>query len=144
MTSSTSRKAKRRLIAYAIVTVLVGLFSFIYEFFSHQVYSPFMVYMFTVPLFLGVIPQMIYLFRPKLGPGGDWQSLIHNFSIAVLTTGSALQGILEIYGTTSNLTPYYALVGFFLLLVSTGLWLSGIYNHKSAPARQRLLPARRM
>lgn len=123
MIYSTSNKSKKYLTIYIVVTLLCGIFSFVYEYFSHQVYSNFMVYLFTIPLILGVIPQSIVYAKPKLETNNSWQKIIHNFAIATLISGSILQGIVEIYGTTSSFIIYFFIAGIIFLIVSMSLFI---------------------
>lgn len=125
-------KSLKRLLLYGVITLACGLFSFIYEQHSHQVYSNYMIYLFAVPLALGAFPQLIFVGLPKLDIGGSWQRIIHNFSIATLAIGVLLQGMLEIYGTTSTFVVLYFVVGLGLLMVSIALWLSALSNHKES------------
>lgn len=112
-----------RLFIYIAITLICGLFSYIYEQHSHQVYSNYMVYLFAIPLVLGAIPQFIAVLNLKLNVGGSWIKIIHNFAIATLTIGSLLKGMLEIYGTTSKFIPYYFVIGASLLAVSIAMWM---------------------
>lgn len=82
-----------------------------------------MVYLFAIPLLLGVIPQLIALANPKLSSMGSWQRIIHNFAIATLIVGSILQGVVEIYGTTNGYIVYYFIVGVGLLAAGFILWV---------------------
>ncbi len=112
--------SNKRLAIYAGVTLFCALFSTVYELFSHGVYSPYMVYLFAIPLVLGVIPEALGLLWPRL-IGGAWQRTIHGFAVATLTVGSALMGVLEIYGTTSAFTIYYLVAGIGLLLLAPAM-----------------------
>lgn len=107
---------------YTAITAGCGLVSFIYELFSHGVYSNFMVYLFAIPLFLGVLPELIAQIWPKLAVGSSWQRTVHAFAVATLVVGSLLQGIVEIYGTTNQFIGYYFWAGIGLLFVSLSIW----------------------
>ena len=113
----------KRLLSYGALTILSGIFSITYEYFSHGVYSNYMVYLFTIPLVLGVIPELLTLLFPKLKINNSSQRLTLDFAIATLMIGSTLQGILEIYGTTSVYVIYYLYAGIGLLALSIYLWL---------------------
>lgn len=52
-------KKKTGLTFYTIATVVTLVVGTVYEFFSHQVYSPFMYLLFMIPLVLGVVPNLI-------------------------------------------------------------------------------------
>lgn len=106
---------------YVTVTLLCGLFSSIYEHFSHEVYSVFMVYLFTAPLILGVLPETLGLFLPRLRTKSSWTRLLHHFAVTILTVGCALRGVFEIYGTTNDNVTFYFIAGVGLLIISSGL-----------------------
>jgi len=118
-----SNSVKKPLYIYIAITITCGLFSFIYEHFSHNVYSNFIVYLFVIPLVLGVVPQLVALIYPKLAVGGSWQKTMHNFAIATLTAGAILQGIVEIYGTSTTFTRYYFEIGVALLALGIAMWI---------------------
>lgn len=119
-----SSNSRTRLYIYIAVTVFCGLFSFIYELFSHGVYSNFMVYLFVIPLLLGVVPELVVLLNPNLAArGGSWQPILQAFAVATLIVGSALQGIVEIYGTTNRYIVYYFIVGIGLAIAHLALWV---------------------
>ena len=52
-------KKKTGLTFYTVATVVTLVVGTVYEFFSHQVYSPFMYLLFMIPLVLGVAPNLI-------------------------------------------------------------------------------------
>ncbi|MDN5835678.1 MAG: hypothetical protein L0H36_03515, partial [bacterium] len=82
--------SNKRLIIYIAITLFCGVFSFVYELFSHGIYSMFMVYLFTIPLALGVIPELICKYVPKFRADSAWARLMQNFAVATLATGSTL------------------------------------------------------
>ena len=92
---------------FAAVTALGG---FVYEQFSHGVYSDFMVYAFLPPLVLGSCPLLIRALRGKALPG-CWCVRLYHWGIIALTVGCLFQGALEIYGTTSRLVMGYWIAG---------------------------------
>jgi hypothetical protein len=94
-----------------------------------------MTYLFAIPLVLGALPQAIMLKFPKLHVGGSWQKIMHNFAIATLAVGSLLQGVMEIYGTSSPYIVYYLIIGALLLLVSALMWIN-IYVKKHRRKRR--------
>lgn len=133
--SSIFSSPTRRLYGYLAVTILCGIFSVVYEAFSHQVYSPFMVYLFAIPLVLGVLPEVLAWVWPPFNVHSAWLRLVQDFAVATLTIGSALQGIVEIYGTTTSYTALYLIVGCGLLLASGVMWL--IYYSQPIPSPSR-------
>lgn len=103
---------------YLIFSIFCGIFAFIYEMFSHGVYSNNMIFAFLIPLVMGTI--MFYLIYIT-----NWNKYIdyigynlYNASIATFTIGSIIKGVLEIYGTTNSLINMYFIIGFVLLVIS--------------------------
>lgn len=123
MISCMLSRSKKRLRNYVIIVFVSAVFSIVYEFFSHQVYSNFMIYIFTIPLILGVVVQLVLLMRPNLDVNNPWQRTAQDFAIASLMAGSALQGIVEIYGTTNQYIVFYFVVGLLLLALSFVIWV---------------------
>ena len=107
--------------AYLLSALFCALFGAVYELFSHEVYSCFMICAFLLPLLLGAIPFFLLRMRGKPFPGRA-ADLIHA-GVAALTVGSVLQGVLEIYGTTNPLVKAFWLIGAGLLLIG---WLQAI------------------
>lgn len=68
---------------FAAVTALGG---FVYEQFSHGVYSDFMVYAFLPPLVLGACPLLIRALCGKALPG-RWCVRLYHWGIIALTVG---------------------------------------------------------
>lgn len=106
-----SRKIPLRIARnYLFIAVVCAVIGFVYELFSHGVWSIYMIGAFAVPLVLGTLVNLIIaLFRMKT-PGMAAETL-YACGIATLTLGSLLTGVLEIYGTTNTLLEYYWLVG---------------------------------
>lgn len=114
---------------YLGVAAFCLVFSLIYEYYSHQVYSPYMVFLFSLPLLGGALPfLLLWLWhrRSRTGPATDGDrpypgrlsTNTWHFGLATLTIGCCLRGVLDIYGTTSPLLIIYAGTGGTLLLVS--------------------------
>ena len=116
---------KRNLLGNIAGTVFLALFGAVYELFSHEVYSYFMIYAFAVPLMLGVMPYALLLISRKV-PGRAALNL-WNSGIAALSVGCVFRGVLEIYGTTNSLSVIYPVSG--LLLLTAGL-ITGIVGLK--------------
>lgn len=105
---------------YLLAAAFCGVFSIIYEVFSHGVYSGFMIALFLFPLLGSAAP----LLMARLGTGvPDPQTRsLWGFGWATLAVGSCLHGIFDIYGTTAPLTVVYWPVGIALLLAAAGSW----------------------
>ena len=116
---------KRNLLGNIAGTVFLALFGAVYELFSHEVYSYFMIYAFAVPLMLGVMPYALLLISRKV-PGRAALNL-WNSGIAALSVGCVFRGVLEIYGTTNSFSVIYPVSG--LLLLTAGL-ITGIVGLK--------------
>ena len=116
---------KRNLLGNIAGTVFLAFFGAVYELFSHEVYSYFMIYAFAVPLMLGVMPYALLLISRKV-PGRAALNL-WNSGIAALSVGCVFRGVLEIYGTTNSLSVIYPVSG--LLLLTAGL-ITGIVGLK--------------
>ena len=97
-------------------------FAAVYECFSHQVYSPFMLLAFLFPLLMGVLPYAILSGADSSRCPGVMSRYIYNSGIAALTVGSLFRGILEIYGTTSRLSGVYWAGGALLTAGGVGLY----------------------
>ena len=108
--------------SYLLVTLFCVMFGSIYERFSHEVYSFFMIYAFVFPLAGGVLPFFLLMKHKKAYPSSFAASCYHA-GIATLTTGSLLCGALEIYGTTNVLTTIYWILGAALLFVGISAYL---------------------
>ena len=116
-TSATKKYGKTALI-YLVCSIFLAVFGAVYEHFSFGVYSYFMLYAFAFPLVGGVLPALLFtLYPPKktLWPIAAWP---YRASIATMSMGSVISGVLEIYGTENLLTKWYWYIG-------GGLWVLG-------------------
>ncbi len=113
---------KKYLLGNIAGTLFLALFGAIYEAFSHEVYSYYMIYAFALPLVLGVLPSALLLLRGKLPPRAA--ALLWNYGIAALSVGCVFRGVLEIYGTTNSLRVIYPIAGAALLTAALIVWLS--------------------
>lgn len=102
-------------------SIFLCLFGAVYELFSHDVYSYYMLYAFLFPLLMGVLPNIILIYCKK--SSSLLSSILWKWSIYTLSIGSIVQGILEIYGTTNQLTMLYWLVGIGMALISMIIFL---------------------
>ncbi len=89
--------------------VFLAIFGAVYESFSHEVYSYFMIYAFMVPLVMGACVYMVFLIKNR-DPG--WTAITFwNASISAFALWSVFRGILEIYGTTNAKSSVYPVIG---------------------------------
>lgn len=127
--------SKRALRGYLWCAACCILFAVVYQAFGHGVTSLAMSTMFLWPLFLGVFPVLL------LSKSHDirlawWIRFAHNAGIATLITGGAVTGIIEIYGTTSMLTPLYWYAGGFLTLIGCfGMLAALVKGARKAPKK---------
>ncbi len=111
--------AAQTAIVYLWISLFSAMFGIVYEIFSHQVYSSYMLFAFAFPLLGGALPFLAISFlQGKWYPGVIARNLYHS-GIAALTVGSIVQGVLEIYGTTNDLIRIYW--GGGALLVGLGI-----------------------
>ena len=109
---------------YLYVSVGTLIFSMIYECFSHDVFSPYMVFAVAFPLLGGLLAgELLKKVPPKHLPG-PLSAEIYHCGIATLTVGSIIQGVLEIYGTANPLVLGYLAAGAGLVILSLILWLA--------------------
>jgi len=120
------RKILKIIVTYLLLTLVCLLFSIIYEHFSHGVYSDYMVYMFAIPLFGGVLPFGVIGVVKFLPLPKRLVTNLYNSGIATLTIGSCLSGALAIYGTTSDLILIYWFVGISFLILAMMIYLVNI------------------
>lgn len=102
-----------------MISISCAAFGAVYELFSHEVYSYFMLYAFLFPLIGGTLPFFILACSRVRLPDAIACKLYHA-GIAALTVGSLFTGVLEIYGTTNRLTAVYWIVGAVLAAGGAG------------------------
>lgn len=96
-------KAARR---YLVAALGCGAFALIYAQFSHGVYSPFMTFMFAIPLIGGALPALVaHLAHMAPAPRAARQAWA--LALASLAVASCLHGIFDIAGTASPYLPAY-------------------------------------
>lgn len=99
-------------LVYLLVSLLCVLFGAVYEYYSHEVYSGYMIYAFVFPLAGGVLPFTLMSFSGCRQVPGRLTLNLYNAGIAALTVGSIMKGVMEIYGTTNDILQIYWIVGF--------------------------------
>lgn len=104
---------------YGVVTVITLLFSVIYEYNSHGVYSPHMMGLALYPLVGGVLVFFLLArlerkWSPHWITVGTYQAALLSFLF-----GSLVKGVLDIYGTSSLYARVYWWTGaaFFVFCV---------------------------
>ncbi len=121
--SNKRQKARKAVVTYAGITLFCGLFSFVYEQFSHGVYSSYMICLFLFPLLGGVLPYALLGLVNNLRFPSRASMNLYNFGIATLTVGSCLKGVLDIYGTTSDYMPVYWIAGAVLIALGIVVYI---------------------
>ena len=118
------RDAKR----YFIAALGCVVFSVIYEYFSHSVYSLYMICLFLYPLLLGAVPSLALMQRgavPTEAVRRVWRA-----GVWTLAFGSLMTGVFEIYGSPSPLTVIYWPVGAALLIAGGAMWAAEARRNK--------------
>ena len=119
MYTSVTDAPRRRVLRHAAgelgAALFCGVFGMIYEHFSHEVYSYYMLYAFMFPLAAGLVLVLMAL-RSRL-PARRFLNLFNSAS-ATLALGSIAAGVVEIYGSTNRLLLVYQLAGGILLTAS--------------------------
>lgn len=97
---------------WILVSLLLLLFSTIYEIFSFGVISFSMIFPFLYPLLLGALPTFIIEKN-----GLSKMNRIYIDGVIILTIRSLIVGVLEIYGTDTHFSKYYMIIGLGLILL---------------------------
>lgn len=122
-------KNARALLAAAAFCAVFGA---VYLHFGHGVSSPYMAWLFAIPLAGALAPYALVLpahpgWLPPRAAGTLWRC-----GAATLTVGSCLRGVFDIYGTSAALVGVYAPAGFALCTLAAGACLYG-----ELPARDK-------
>ncbi len=121
------KRAAKTALVYLLVSLFFVLFGAVYEIYSHEVYSYYMLYAFAFPLVGGTLVFNILSFlKLQKYPNAIACNLYHS-GIATLTVGSVVQGVLEIYGTTNTLSDYYWYVGIVLIVIGVIAGIVGCF-----------------
>lgn len=140
-------------IGCAAAAGFLAFFGAVYEHFSHEVYSYYMIYAFAIPLFLGALPygiSALEAYREErrragsrnavggLGTTGSRNAAcglyaagqpdaaamrLWNFALAAFSIGSVMKGVLDIYGTENSLILIYPIAGGILAAASLAAFL---------------------
>lgn len=111
VTDINAKKEAKTALTYLLISIFCVIFGAVYELYSHEVYSYFMIYAFVFPLVGGTLPfSILSLIHTRKYPCTLVRNLLHS-GVATLTIGSFVRGILDIYGTTNQLSEYYWWLG---------------------------------
>lgn len=108
----------KKSLIYLGISIFVFIFGQIYEYFSHGVYSSYMMFVFLIP-FIGLfIPSLLnnLILKRKIT---DNVTLPWKCGIATLTVGTIYKGVLEIYGTSGTFEQVYLIIGSLLCIIAT-------------------------
>lgn len=135
--SSKASFIHQRIRKNTVFAAFCAIFAAIYEHFSHQVYSPYMICAFLFPVCLGIVPDIIRLklckspkYLQKAGLIYSRHDISHIYEISLVmqqcgiytfAVGSIFRGILDIYGTTNVLSAVYWWAGAFLFIGGIGI-----------------------
>ena len=121
MTLCTSDNNSKDILVSAFWQLIFGLFcalfGAIYEVFSHEVYSYYMIYAFAIPIVLGTLAEILFARYIRIQPPGLALSM-WNMAVLTLTVGCLFKGVIEIYGTTNRMVVVYPDVSGFLALLA--------------------------
>lgn len=118
----SEKEIEKLVLTYLIITLVCAGFGAFYEFFSHGVYSYYMLYAFMIPFLGGTVYfYCILYFRSKI-PRCIARRFQH-FGLLTVTVGCMVCGILEIYGTTNYLVNIYFIVGGMFLVIGNFIYL---------------------
>ena len=106
----------KKTMQYVFLSLFIFVFAQIYEYFSHGVYSNYMLYAFLIP-FLGLaVPSFLLHSLKKTLPANS--CFLWKCGIATLTVGSIYKGVLEIYGTNGFFEFPYLFLGVGICMVA--------------------------
>lgn len=131
----------KQLLQHLICAIFFALFGAVYERFSHEVYSYYMLYAFAIPLVLGALPcSILTVLSYKRGDSGVFHRRIFffwNCAVLTLTTGCVFRGVLDIYGTDSRLVLVYPIAGILLLTIACCLLITSVCRYRRCADRIR-------
>ena len=119
---------KKEIIKYLYMSIFCGIFGLIYEHFSHNVYSGFMLFSFLIPLISTILCFIMYKSKGRIHNRVNNNLLFA--STITLTLGSLVKGVLDIYGTTNKLVIIYLYLGIGLLIINLILYVINLYKLK--------------
>ena len=124
----------RTAIIFICAALFCGLFSAVYEHYSHGVYSNFMVYLFAFPLVGGTIPYALLGLLPNAVCPSRLSMRIYNSGLATLTVGSCVKGVLDIYGTSSGYMSVYWVAGALFMALGAVMYLLKVHASRARRA----------
>ena len=129
---TSDKSALKNCIGHICVSLFLALFGAIYERYSHEVYSYYMIYAFAIPLLFGALPFGIAALKnavPSRAVINLWNSAIAAFSV-----GSLFKGVLDIYGSTNRLLTVYPIVGASMAAAAAAAFAIGKLKRTRTPS----------
>lgn len=123
MSTSNKTAVLRTLHFYLALSAFCGLFSYIYECFSHGVYSSYMTLLLLFPLLGGAFPALLLQIVPAARRPSSAVKNAWGAAVATLTAGCCLTGVFEIYGSVSSLLYAYWIAGTILYVLAVAGYL---------------------
>ena len=120
MSTYKANHHKQDILFYTVASISTLVIGTVYEYFSHQVYSPFMYLLFLIPLLLGLAPNLLAQKLHKYFLRSENAKAAYKMGVLTLIFGSFLKGVFDVYGTHSVYPSFYLPVGLLLLLVALG------------------------
>ena len=121
MRQDHQKKALKTALIYLLVSLFCAFFGAVYEVFSHEVYSYYMIYAFAFPLAGGTLVFILIALWNAEGYPGAFARILYHAGIAILTMASVLHGVLDIYGTSNHMLRLYWLLGIVLTVLGAVL-----------------------
>lgn len=131
----TRRRAKRSAVVGLSLTLLCGIFTVIYEHFSHNAASNYMRSMFLMPLLGVCLPGLVGYITPLHRYVGRVPFNLWNSAMAVWTVGCLFRGIVNISGRYTSLDKPYWIAGWVFIglsLVCEILYVISVRQRKQA------------
>lgn len=113
--SAMNKGCRARALWFLGFAVFCLVFHLVYTCFSHGIRSPFMTYLWAIPLTLGTVVYAICGLLLRDFPVGA-PTFLYNAGVSTLTVGSLVLGILEIADASSVLMMVYPVVGGILFV----------------------------
>ena len=99
---------------YLGISGFLGIFTIVYYHFSHGVTSPYMTFLFAIPLVAGCVS---FILKKWFGPGNAVSRNAYPSGIAALVMACMLKAIFDIAGNSSVFVPPLFLMGGGLLSI---------------------------
>lgn len=134
-TSDTEKTQKiylRTSFIYLLSSLFCLLFGAIYEQFSHNIYSSYMIYAFAIPLVGGTLPFLTLTFLNIKKEICYTARALWHCGTATLTVGSIFTGVIEIFGSISSYSRIYAIAGIVLCLSGIAVCIVSLVKKSSS------------